>query len=169
MYRYLIAFQHRVTRLCADNPYGIALWLSFGFCIAHVLALPLLVTFDGYSYAKLAEAIGTARFEQDWDYLRGPVFPLLLKASFGLFGRNALTVIALQSTLGFGGICLIGATLKRWGRPLEAAATVMVLSAFPTLVTYEHALLTEAGTFFFLALLVYVVTAPLVTPWKPAF
>jgi hypothetical protein len=156
------------SRPSSPNLYTIALCVSFVVCIAQMVSLPVLVTFDGYWYARLAEVIGTARFAKEWDYLRTPLFPILLKLSFWLFGRTPLALIALQSAMGFGGIWLLGATLRRWGRTTEAAVTVVLLSAFPTLITYEHALLTEAGTFFFLALLLYVVTAPVVRPGRRA-
>jgi Dolichyl-phosphate-mannose-protein mannosyltransferase len=146
--------------------YKVALWLAFVLCIAQAISLPLLVTTDGYWYAKLAEVFGTARFAAEWDYLRTPLFPILLKLSFWLFGRQPLAVCALQSAFGFGGIWLLGATLRRLGRPVEAAIVVLLLSFFPTLVTYEHALLTEVGTFFFLALLLYVLTAPGSHPYR---
>jgi hypothetical protein len=149
-----------------DRLYRVALWLAFALCMAQAISLPILVTFDGYWYAKLAEIVGTARFAAEWDYLRTPLFPILLKLSFWLFGRQPLGVIALQSAFGFGGICLLGATVKRLGRPVEAAIVVLLLSLFPTLVTYEHALLTEAGTFFFLSLLLYVMTAPVSNPHR---
>ncbi len=149
-----------------DRFYRVALWLAFALCIAQAISLPILVIFDGYWYAKLAEIVGTARFAAEWDYLRTPLFPILLKLSFWLFGRQPVAVFALQTAFGFGGICLLGATLKRLGRPVEAAIVVLLLSFFPTLVTYEHALLTEAGTFFFLALLLYVMTAPVSRPQR---
>jgi hypothetical protein len=144
----------------SDRLYRFALWLAFALCVAQAISLPVLITFDGYWYARLAEVLGTPRFTAEWDYLRTPLFPMLLKLSFWLFGRQPLAVCALQSAFGFGGICLLGATLKRSGRPVEAAIVVVLLSCFPTLVTYEHALLTEAGTFFFLAFLLYVAVLP---------
>ena len=153
----------------ADRLYRLALWLAFAQCLAQAISLPILITFDGYWYAKLAEVLGTSRFAAEWDYLRTPLFPLLLKLSFWLFGWQPLAVCALQSAFGFGGICLLGATIKRSGRPTEAAIVVVLLAWFPTLVTYEHALLTEAGTFFFLALLLYLTTLPMSHPqWQVA-
>src|ERR1035438_2597274 len=62
--------------------YAVSLWLSLAVCIVQVVSLPILVTFDGYWYARLAEVLGTSRFATEWDYLRTPVFPVLLKAAF---------------------------------------------------------------------------------------
>ena len=141
-----------------------AISLAIIIYLIEAFGVPLLVTFDSYWYAKLAEVLGTARFATDWDYLRTPIFPLLLKLFFRLIGRQPLAVIALQGVLGFGGIWLLSAGLNRVGRKIEAAILFPLLALFPTLVTYEHALLTEIGTFFFLALLLYTVTAPILHP-----
>jgi hypothetical protein len=149
--------------------YWVALWLTVIICVAELVSLPVVVTFDGYWYAKLAEILGTARFGAEWDYLRTPLFPALLKLFFWLFGRQPLAVSALQMALGFSGIWLLGAALMRTHRTLEAAIVFPLLALFPTLVTYEHALLTEVGTFAFMALLLYVVTAPISRPeWRVA-
>jgi hypothetical protein len=149
--------------------YWVALWLTVIICVAELVSLPVVVTFDGYWYAKLAEILGTARFGAEWDYLRTPLFPALLKLFFWLFGRQPLAVSALQMALGFSGIWLLGAALMRTHRTLEAAIVLPLLALFPTLVTYEHALLTEVGTFAFMALLLYVVTAPISRPeWRVA-
>ena len=138
-------------------------------CVAELVSLPVVVTFDGYWYAKLAEILGTARFGAEWDYLRTPLFPALLKLFFWLFGRQPLAVSALQTALGFSGIWLLAAALRRLDRTLEAAILLPLLALFPTLVTYEHALLTEVGTFTLVALLLYVVTAPMSRPeWRVA-
>jgi 4-amino-4-deoxy-L-arabinose transferase-like glycosyltransferase len=149
--------------------YKAAICFAFAVSVIHAVSLPILVTFDGYWYARLAEALGTPRFSGEWDYLRTPLFPALLKCSFWLLGRRALTVIAVQTALGFAGICLLGAALRRLGRTIEAALAIVLLSVFPTLIAYEHALLTETGTFFFLALALYVGTAPARRPaWRTA-
>jgi hypothetical protein len=132
--------------------------LSLAVSILHVLSLPLLVTFDGYWYARLADILGTSQFPAQWDYLRTPLFPILLRLSFWIFGRQALAVSVLQTTFGLTGIWLLGATLKGLGRVREAAVLVLLLSFYSTLVTYEHALLTESGTFFFLAAVLYTLT-----------
>ena len=153
----------------ADRLYRLALWLAFALCLAQAISLPVLITFDGYWYARLAEVLGTSRFAAEWDYLRTPFFPILLKLSCWLFGRQPAAICVLQSAFGFGGICLLGAMLKRSGRPVEAAIVVLLLVCFPTLVTYEHALLTEAGTFFFIALLLYFMTAPVSRPQRRVF
>ena len=152
-----------------DRAYALSFKLSLAACILQTVSVPILVTFDGYWYAKLADILGTARFSAEWDYLRVPLFPALLKISFLIFGRQALAVAVLQSVFGFGGIWLLAVALKRLGHEAQAAFVMLLLSFYPTLVSYEHALLTETGTFFFLAALLYLLTAPVRSPLRRAF
>jgi hypothetical protein len=114
-----------------------------------------VIDFDGNWYVQLAEMLGTKRFPGQWDFLRTPLFPGILKIAFGLLGRQALAVIGVQAVLACAGIWTLGRCLYQMGRPIEAAIGTVLLSAYPTLIAYEHALLTEVGTFFFLALLTY--------------
>jgi len=158
-----------VSQLPGDRAYALSFWLSAALCLVQLFSLPILVTSAGYWYARLAEILGTSRFVSEWDYLRTPLFPTLLKVSFWIFGRQALAVAVLQSAFGFGGIWLLGAALKGLGRQLEAAFVMPLLSFYPTLVSYEHSLLTEVGTFFFLAAILYVLTAPVRSPVRRAF
>jgi hypothetical protein len=144
--------------------YRVGLALAVVICVAELVSLPVFITVDGYWYAKLAEVVGTPRFPSEWDYLRTPLFPVLLKVFFWLFGRQPLAVAALQTTLSFAGIWMLAATLRRIGRTLEAALVFPLLAAFPTLTTYEHSLLTEAGTFFFLSAILFVATSHFSSP-----
>src|SRR5215471_652021 len=101
------------------HSYTLSLWLSLALCLAHMFSLPIVITFDGYWYAKLADSMGAGGLGENWDYLRTPLFPALLKASFWILGRQPLAIIALQTALAFGGIWLIGATIRRFRPPLE--------------------------------------------------
>jgi hypothetical protein len=140
--------------------YPAALWISLAIQIAHIISVPLLITFDGHWYIRLAEVLGTSRFAAEWDYLRTPLYPALLKIAFLVFGQQALAVVLIQSALVSIGIWMLSRMLRRMGRPVESAIVLVVLSAYPTLVAYEHALLTEAGTFFFVAALAYILSLP---------
>ena len=144
--------------------YTIAVAAAIVISVGELVSFPIVVTVDGYWYAKLAEVLGTPRFGSEWDYLRTPLFPALLKVFFWLFGRQPLAVVALQTALSFAGIWMLAATLRRCGRTLEAAVVFPLLAAFPTLTTYEHVLLTEAGTFFFLSAILFVATARFSNP-----
>lgn len=138
--------------------YRVSWALALGICICHVLSLTLVINFDGDWYVNLADMLGTNRFPAQWDFLRGPLFPAFLKLVFWLFGRQALAVIGLQVCLAGAGIYLLASRLRTINRPIQASVCVLLLSAYPTLIAYEHALLTEVGTFFFLSLLVYALT-----------
>ncbi|MCY3020072.1 MAG: hypothetical protein NTW87_13730 [Planctomycetota bacterium] len=142
-----------VTPERALRIYRYALVFSLLFTVLHVLSLPLVVSYDGYLYFRLADVIGTSRFPAEWDFLRTPLFPLWLKVFFKLLGRQALAVIALNSLLGLLGCWLTAAALKRMGHPVAAACATLAITLYPTLVGYEHCLLSEAGTFFFVAML----------------
>ncbi|MDB6148432.1 MAG: hypothetical protein JWO45_2096, partial [Spartobacteria bacterium] len=124
--------------------------------LLHLIALPFVVSWDGYIYIDLADMLGHARAAADWDYLRPPLFPLLMKLIFKLTGRQALSVIMLNTSLGFFGSWLMGSTLKRLGHPVAAGCALLLITLFPLLVAYEHSMLSETGTFFFLALLTYL-------------
>jgi 4-amino-4-deoxy-L-arabinose transferase-like glycosyltransferase len=124
--------------------------------VAELVSLPIMITFDGHWYIQLAHILGTPRFSNEWDFLRTPLFPVLLKLFFWIFGECAQSVLILQALLGFSGIWLLRCTLERLGRRVESCVLLILLSGFPVMVTYEHAVLTEIGSFFFLALLLFV-------------
>ncbi len=84
----------------------------------------------------------------------------MLKVAFWLLGRQVMAVIALQTCLACAGIWLLSHRLRSVGLVVAAPLGVGLLGAFPTLIAYEHALLTEVASFFFFSLLVYLVAAP---------
>ncbi len=134
----------------------ISLCLCFAVFAFHVLSLTLVITFDGQWYVRLSDILGTNKFSAEWDFLRTPLFPALLKFFFWLLGRQAMAVIGLQAGLACAGIYFLIAALARLGRPIEGAIAAVLLSSYPTLIAYEHLLLTEVGTFFFLSLFIYL-------------
>jgi hypothetical protein len=77
---------------------------------------------------------------------------------FWLCGRQAMSVIGLQAALAFSGVYLLADRVRQLGHSLAAATGMVVLSFYPTLIIYEHAVFTEVGTFLFIALLVYFLT-----------
>jgi hypothetical protein len=137
--------------------YRLAILSAFAFTVLHAVALPMLMTYDGAQYVDLASKFGK-RFPQEWDFSRTPLYPAMLRVCFWLLGRQPVAAIVPGTVLGFGAAWCVGATLRRLGHPRTAAAAVLVLAVHPILVTYEHVLLTEAGSVFFLALLINVLT-----------
>jgi 4-amino-4-deoxy-L-arabinose transferase-like glycosyltransferase len=134
--------------------WAIAFALLFFF--AHLVALPVRISYDGIGYVDLADVLFSGRFPQDWASNRTPLFPLALKVSFRMFGKQPAAAVLVTSTTALFGILLMGATVRRLVGELAAALTIVALSLFPTLVAYEHSVLTEAGTFFFVAALLYL-------------
>lgn len=134
-------------------------WSALAFCAlfhaAHALTLPILVTYDGSEYVRLADVLFSPRLMEEYCFRRPPIYPLALKASFLAFGRQPLSAQVPNLILGFGGIALLALSLRRMGRPVLGALCALVMTLDPVLISYEHALLTEASSFFFLALLLY--------------
>jgi hypothetical protein len=133
-------------------------WLALAFCIAmafvHLISLPIVVTYDGLGYIDMADVLGSARFPRDWLENRTPLYPALLKISFWLFGRQPLAAMFVGTSMAAAGIVILGFAIRRIAGSTAAAALMVLLSLFPTLIAYEHCILTEAGTFFFFAVLV---------------
>jgi len=137
-----------------EEIYRHAFLLSILFQVIHCLALPIVVTWDGFLYVDLADVIGTTRFPNDWDFLRTPLFPVLLKMAFSLLGKHALAVIGLNTLLGFLGVICLGHTIRRVGSPIAGALVIILLTFYPILITYQHCLLSDAGNFCCLAILI---------------
>jgi 4-amino-4-deoxy-L-arabinose transferase-like glycosyltransferase len=132
------------------------------WCVCHWLTLPLYIPFDGQQYLHYASLIGTDAFAAEWSAFRTPGFPLALAISFALFGRGALAAAAVPTALAALGVLLTAQSVRRIAGERAACAAVVVLALYPTSIAYQHAVLTETGTFFFLALLVRLLV------WKPA-
>lgn len=139
-----------------------ALWLALGGALAlqlaQAFALPLVMSWDSFLYVDHADAILTPRFATDFDFMRTPLFPLLLKAAFALLGKSAGAIVALNTALFLGGIVLLALALANWGHPGAAAAGSLALAATPSFIVYEHCALSEMGSFFFLALVAWALS-----------
>jgi hypothetical protein len=138
----------------------VAWFFCIGVTLSHIVTLPVVVTFDSEWYVRLSDVLGTPLYPAQWDFLRTPIFPALLKFAFWLWGRQAVAVFALQSCLALSGIWFIARTLQKLGLPIQSALAVALLGCFPTLIAYQHLLLTEVGSFFFLALLISMLAWP---------
>ncbi len=145
--------------------YRTAIAFAAAFWFAHLISLPLEITYDGLGYIDLADVLGSDRFPQEWNNTRTPLLPLSLKIAFSVFGRQGMSAILVPSLYGLAGILLLGASVKRVAGLRAAALTIALVSVFPTLVAYQHCVLTEAGTFFFVSLTVFLLVSTDVASW----
>jgi len=130
---------------------GIVLLVTF----VHTSALPLIVSWDGMQYIHLANVLSGPDVISHWDFYRTPLFPLALNMMFWLGGEQPHSALLLTSLLGLGGVVLMGLIVRRLAGETSAAITLIVLVFYPILVGYQHTLLTETGTFFSIALLLW--------------
>jgi hypothetical protein len=149
-------------RVKRETFYLAAFWFAVLFHIAHAVTLPILITVDGSGYLQMAEVLGTERFWSEWYFVRTPLYPAGLKFFAWLVGQQPLAPILFGTLLGFCGIWAMAGAVKRAGFPLAGALIFVVLTFNPFIVAYEHAVLTEIGSFFFLALGVNLLL------WRPA-
>jgi len=136
--------------------YPAAVIFAATFYILHVVSLPLRITYDGLGYVDAADVLFSARFPHDWLPIRTPLLPLCLKVSWWLLGRQPIATILVMSTAGLAATLLLGAIMRRVVGDLAGAVALVLVSTSPVLVGYEHSVLTEAGTFFFIALVLYL-------------
>jgi 4-amino-4-deoxy-L-arabinose transferase-like glycosyltransferase len=146
--------------LTASAVYRCAIGLAILIYFAHIVALPIGITYDGHQYIDMADILGSNRFPNEWNFARTPLYPLFLKAGFWALGRQPLAPIVISSVLGLIGVLALGSVVGRISGKLAGSAAVVLLALFPTLVAYEHFVLTEAGTFCFLALTLWFLLRP---------
>ena len=127
--------------------YRTALVACVAFHLLHLLALPLVMSPDGLEYVALSERFGSTGFFEHWSYVRMPLYPLFLRASFDVFGRFPGAALLPGTLLGLVGVWALAAEVRRRRGDLAGAAVLVFLSAYPVLVGYEHTVLTETGTF----------------------
>jgi hypothetical protein len=141
--------------------YRAALGFALLFSVGHLIALPLSISYDSFLYLDMADVLFSPRFPADWHLARTPLYPLALKLSFWLLGRQALAAIAVSTVMGVGALLVCGAAMRRVAGEIPAAIGLVGVCLLPTLVTYQHFMLTETGTLFFLALIVALLL------WRP--
>lgn len=149
-----------ISNLYSHRPsvYSLAVVVCLVFHVISATTLPLLITWDGHIYIRLADVI--AGNASNWDFLRTPLYPVALETGFLLFGKGAMAVFVVQALFGIGGILLLGSIVRRSAGDIWAAGCIVLLAAYPTLLVYEHIVLSEPGTFFFLALIVWTLLTP---------
>lgn len=129
--------------------YRVSKYLAVLLTLVHVLCLSYIASYDGMEYVHLANLIGTPSFTQSWNYLRTPLFPASLKAAFLLGGEQPMAAMLVTAGFGLAGVLLIGSVVSRIAGYAAGGVTLILLTIYPTLVTYEHMLLSETGIFFF--------------------
>lgn len=135
--------------------YG-AIALALLIWFVHLITLPVRISYDGLGYIDAADVLFSDRFPKDWPATRTPLYPLALKVSFWIFGRQPLAAVLVTAVAGLAGILLLGAIVRKMTGPVTAALAVAALSLFPTLIAFEHSVLTEAATFFFITAILYL-------------
>src|SRR3954465_3257876 len=136
--------------------YHVCRYVALIFTFVHSLCLPMVASYDGMGYVHLANLIGSPDFTRSWYYLRTPLFPASLKAAFLLGGEQPFTAMLVTAGFGLGGILLAGSSVRRMAGDVAGGSTLILVSAYPVLVTYQHMLLSETGIFFFLSLTVWL-------------
>lgn len=139
--------------------------IAFGLTLVHVLALPLVIPYDGHEYIDFAAVLFSDRFPRDWQPpIRTPGYPLALRAAFELFGRQPLAVVAVNAAFAAGMLAIIAALTRRLAGDTAAAAAVMATALFPLSIAYQHHALTESGMAFLLVLTAGCLLLPAATP-----
>ncbi|NOT32274.1 MAG: hypothetical protein HOP15_17650 [Planctomycetes bacterium] len=123
-----------------------ALLLSLAVHVLHVIALPLVITYDGQVYHRLSTLFGSEAFSTEYDTIRTPLFPLLLRAVFWLLGERPESVLLLNAGFSFVAICCASALVRRLAGATAAVLTILLLSFWPLSIAYQHSLLSESAT-----------------------
>jgi len=125
------------------------------FQFYQAVALPLLITFDGHGYVYLANIIGSPSEYSNWDTLRTPLYPLMLRAGFFIFGEGDLAIKFLNTTCFLTGLLLLLLTLRSQIPAKLALLTLLLISFFPIFIVYQHVALTECATFAGISLIMF--------------
>src|SRR4051794_27571251 len=139
-----------------QRAYHFAILFAIAFTFAHLISLPIGITYDGFQYLDGADILGSSRFPTDWYRNRTPLYSLTLKASFFLFGHQPLAALLVSTAMGLGTVLLLGRAARLLAGEWCGALVLLLVSLFPTSVAYQHLILTETGTSFFIALLITI-------------
>lgn len=123
-----------------------ALLLSLAVHVVHVIALPLVITYDGQVYHRLSTLFGGEGLSSEYDTIRTPLFPLLLRAVFWLLGERPGSVLLLNAAFSFISICCVSAIVRRLAGRAAATLTILLLTFWPLSIAYQHSLLSESAT-----------------------
>jgi hypothetical protein len=143
-----------MNRFSGMTLYRVAIGFTLVFTCLHVIALPLGITYDGHEYLTMAQVLGTDRFPTDWQPIRTPLYPALLRIGFAICGTNPASVVAVTSGLGLIGVLALGHAVRHLAGPVAGAVALIVMVLDPLLISYQHVVLTESGVFGILGLVV---------------
>jgi hypothetical protein len=150
------------VRMRATDPrlhFRLAMCVTILVTVSHAAALPLIASYDGMSYVHLAAVLTSGSFPSEWNFLRTPLFPAVLGAAFRVAGEQPNAALIVTTLLGWGGVVLTGSIAARMAGRTTGAVTLVLLVFYPVLTGYQHMLLSETGTFFCLALLLWCIVA----------
>lgn len=141
---------------CITDPkwqFRAALVVVVAASFVHMMALPLVVSWDGMQYVHLANVLSQPATIAHWNFDRTPLFPLFLHCAFYLGGEQPQAAVLATSLAGLGGVLVTAFMVRRIAGERSAAITLLVVTFYPVLVGYQHMLLSETGTFCLIALL----------------
>jgi len=141
-----------------DRIYRAVLIACLAFHVLQLVALPLVMSPDGLDYVALSRRFGAGRFFESWPFVRMPLYPLMLRGSFEVFGTRPMAALLPGVLVGFVGVWALAAEVRRSSGALSGGAILVLLTGYPALVGYEHTVLTESGTFCTLSLLVVLLS-----------
>ena len=141
-----------------DFHFRVGIVVAVSLTFAYALCFPLIVSYDGMEYTRLAYVLFSSDFDSQWNFYRTPLFPLALRATFFLGGEQPESALLVTTLFGLAGTLLVGASVRRIATGTSGAIVIIILTLYPVLIGYEHLLLSETGTFFFLALLLWSFT-----------
>jgi len=158
----------------SDLYFAIGMGMVLLVTFIHVMALPLVVSYDGMEYAHLANVLSGPSIVSHWNFYRTPLFPFVLNRAFWLGGEQPRSALLMTTLFGTAGILLVGLIARRVAGGNCGAIALIVMAFYPILVGYEHMLLSETGIFFWIALLLWslVCATPASNPralWVPCW
>lgn len=140
---------------------------SFLFIVLfiNIFTFPLLVTVDGNEYLDSALKIEKLYSSPSlWDAFRTPLFPAFIRLFLEIFGFGSFSLIFLNTLFLFFGLLLFAKVLEKWFGAFEVFTAAFFISLHPFIVTYQHSLLSECGSFFFISLITYTLSLNSKTP-----
>jgi hypothetical protein len=144
-----------------DESFRWGIGVAACFTLLHMVALPLTIPYDGHEYLAFSDVLFSDRFPQDWNPpIRTPGYPLVLKAAFGVLGRQPQAVVAVNTAYAWIMLLAIVSSTWRLAGPAAAAAAAIVVAIFPLSVAYQHHALTESGAAAWLALVLVGLLLP---------
>lgn len=142
----------KTEHICASGILAVAV-VSI---VLGAIALPIIVTWDGYGYLEIADAMagaGPAALR-----LSGPpLYPWMVSVAMRLLGTSADSVMAVNLLFFIGTDLLLFAIARKMIGRWAAAIVVLVYSLSPVVIGYAHSVLLQSGMAFFCTAIVAAV------------